>query len=182
MDAAIAALDATRNSRHPAYLNVESAYLLAEAWVVAARGRVAEARTISSRAVEFARTHGQLAREVTCLQAAAQFGATDVDARLAQLATQVDGPRAEISSMYAHALTVGDAAGLEAASRDFEDMGDVLAAADAAAQAATCYRHAGRRGGALTASARRAPTRPKLRRREQSRSGRGTARDSVHTA
>ena len=91
----------------------------------AARGRVAEARTFSFRAAEFARTHGQLAREVTCLQAAAQFGATDVDARLAQLATQVDGPRAEISSMYAHALAVGDAARLEAASCDFEDMGDV---------------------------------------------------------
>ena len=152
--AAIEALEATCNSRHPAYRYVESAYLLAEAWVAAARGRVAEARKISSRAVEFARTQGQPAREVIGLQAAAQFGATDVDARLADLATQVDGPRATVSSMYAHVLAVGDAAGLEAASRDFENMGDVLAAADAAAQAATCYRHAGRRGAALTASAR----------------------------
>ncbi len=154
VDAALTALAAMRRARHPAYAYVESAFLLSEAWVAAARGRVTEACAIASRAAEFARAHGQPAREVMCLQTAAQFGDTDVDARLAELVALVDGPRASVSARYARALANDDAAGLEEASREFEGMGDVLAAADAAAQAATCYRHAGRRGGALTSSDR----------------------------
>jgi DNA-binding NarL/FixJ family response regulator len=47
-----------------------------------------------------------------------------------------------------------DIAVLDAVSRDFEAMGDVLAAADAAAQAATLHRRDGHRGSALTSSGR----------------------------
>ncbi len=74
--------------------------------------------------------------------------------RLEELAAQVEGPRAPLSTRYAQALADDDAAGLEAVSRDFEKLGDVLAAADAAAHAAASHRAAGRRGSALTASAR----------------------------
>ncbi|MCV7101583.1 helix-turn-helix transcriptional regulator [Mycobacterium palustre] len=156
IDAAVAALDATRESRHPAYAYVESGYLLASAWVAAVRGRVGEARQIAARAAEFARSHGQLAREVMCLQTAAQFGDTAVAVadRLAELAQQVEGPRAAVAARYARALADSDPTGLEAASRDFEAMGDMLAGADAAAQAAASYRQAGLRGSALSASAR----------------------------
>lgn len=154
VDAAVAALDAVRDSRHPAYAFVESGYLVASAWVAAIRGRVGEAREIASRAVEFARSHGQLAREVMCLQTAAQLGDASVADRLAELASLVEGPRAAIAARYARALADGDTAGLEAASRDFEAMGDMLAAADAAAHAASAYRQGGLRGSALSASAR----------------------------
>lgn len=68
--------------------------------------------------------------------------------------TQVQGIRAPLASRYARALARDDGAGLDAVSHDFESMGDVLAAADAAAQAATSHRLAGLRGSALTASAR----------------------------
>jgi DNA-binding CsgD family transcriptional regulator len=154
IDAAVAALDATRDSRHPAYGYVESSYLLAAAWVAAVRGRVGEARQIAAQAAEFARGHGQPAREVMCLQTAAQLGDTAVAERLAELAGLVEGPRAAAAARYARAVADGDTAGLEAASRDFEALGDMLASADAAAQAATSYRHAGLRGSALSASAR----------------------------
>ena len=154
IDAAVAALAATRGSRHPAYGYVESGYLMASAWVSAAQGRTAEAREITSRAIEFAQTHGQLAREVLCLQTAVQLGDARGAGRLAELADQVEGPRAPLSARYAKTLADDDAAGLDAVSRDFEAMGDALAAADAAAQAATSHRLAGRRGSALTASAR----------------------------
>ena len=50
----------------------------------------------------------------------------------------MEGPRAPLSARYARALATADAAELDAVSRDFEAMGDVLAAADAAAHAATC--------------------------------------------
>lgn len=153
VDAAVWAMDATRRIRHPSYMYVESGYLLAVAWVSAAQGRTAEAREITSRATEFARTHGQLTREVLCLQTAVQFGDVSGAGRLAELAYQVEGPRAALSARYARALA-DDAAGLDAVSRDFEAIGDRLAAADAAAQAATSHRLAGRRGSALTAGAR----------------------------
>jgi DNA-binding NarL/FixJ family response regulator len=152
--AAAAALERTRDSRHPAYPYVESGYLLASAWVAAGAGRVTEARELSRRAAEFARSHGQPAREVLCLQTAAQFGDASGADRLAELATVVQGPRAPLAARYAGALAHDDAPELDDVSRDFEAMGDALAAADAAAQASTSHRLAGRRGSALTASAR----------------------------
>ena len=154
IDAATSAMEATRQLRHPSFPYVEPGYLLATAWVSAARGRIAEAREIASRATEFARTHGQLAREVLSLQTGVQFGDVSGADRLAELANQVEGPRAPLSARYARSLANDDAEGLYAVSRDFEAMGDWLAAADAAAQAATSHRMAGRRGSALTASAR----------------------------
>jgi DNA-binding CsgD family transcriptional regulator len=154
IDAAVAASDATALSRHPTWKYLESTYLLATAWVSAAQGRTSEARNITARAAQFARTHGQLAREVLCLQTAVQFGDTDGAARLAELATRVEGPRAPLSARYARDLATADATGLDAVSRDFEAMGDVLAAADAAAQAATLHRRDGHRGSALTSSSR----------------------------
>lgn len=154
VDAALACLETTRRNRHPAYMYVESGYLLAEAWVRAAQGRTTDAREIASSATQFARDHHQYAREVLCLQTGVQFGDVDAATRLEELATLVEGPRAPLSARYARALADDDAAGLDAVSRDFEAMGDVLAAADAAAQAAASHRSQGRRGSALTAGAR----------------------------
>jgi DNA-binding CsgD family transcriptional regulator len=154
VDAALASLETTRRTRHPAYRYVESNYLLASAWVHAVQGRATDAREISLRATEFARDCGQHAREVMCLQTAVQFGYVGAAARLEELATRVEGPRAPLSARYARAFADDDAAGLDAVSSDFEAMGDVLAAADAAAQAACCHRSAGRRGSSLSSSAR----------------------------
>ena len=152
--AAVAASKATVLSRHPTWRYLEPSYLLATAWASAVQGRTSEARDITTRAVQFARSHGQPAREVLCLQTAVQFGDTEGAGRLAELATRVEGPRAPLSARYAHALATANATGLDAVSRDFEAMGDVLAAADAAAQAATLHRQAGHRGSALTSSGR----------------------------
>jgi DNA-binding NarL/FixJ family response regulator len=153
-EAASAMLTASRESRHPAYEYVESGYLLAEAWVAAVTGRVAEARKLSHQAAEFANSHGQLAREVLALQTMGQFGDGSGADRLTELATKVEGPRAPVAARYARAVATDDAAALDAVSRDFEAMGDKLAAADAAGQASASHRLAGRRGSALTASAR----------------------------
>ena len=67
-------------------------------------------------AAQFARTHGQPAREVPCLQTAVQFGDTKGTGRLAELATRVEGPRASLSARYARALATPDATGLDAVS------------------------------------------------------------------
>jgi DNA-binding CsgD family transcriptional regulator len=154
VDEAIASLQSLQQSRHPTWRFLEPDYLLATAWVSAAQDRIAEAREITSHAAEFARSHGQPAREVLCLQTAVQLGDTSGAERLAELATQVQGVRAPLAARYARSLARDDGAGLDAVSHDFEGMGDVLAAADAAAQAAASFRLAGLRGSALTASAR----------------------------
>ena len=51
-------------------------------------------------------------------------------------------------------LSVGDAAELSAVSEEFEDIGDLIAAMDAAAHAALVHRRAERKGSSLTCSAR----------------------------
>jgi len=154
VEAAVAASRVTALSRHPTWKYLEPTYLLATAWVSAAQGRTSEARDITARAAQFARNHGQPAREVLCLQTAVQFGDTHCADRLAALAKQVEGPRGPLSARYARGLETADATGLDEVSRHFEAMGDVLAAADAAAQAASLHRRDGRIGSALTSSGR----------------------------
>ncbi|WP_096283946.1 helix-turn-helix transcriptional regulator [Mycobacterium ahvazicum] len=148
------ALHTARAHRHPAYVYVTSTELLTEAWLAASHQRMTEARGLARKAAEFARSHDQLAREVWCLQTAVQFDDTDAAGRLEELATLVEGPRVAVATRYATALAADDASGLDRVSTDFEAMGDLLAGADAAGQAATAYRRAGRAGSAMTAAAR----------------------------
>ncbi len=154
VETAVASLAVATGCRHPAYRYVESAYLLAAAWVSAVQGQIADAREKAMLAAEFARSNGQLAREVLSLQTAVQFSDVTCAERLAELAGAVEGPRAGLAARYASALASNDASGLDLASGAFEKMGDVLAAADAAAQAANCHRLAGRKGSALTSGSR----------------------------
>jgi DNA-binding CsgD family transcriptional regulator len=154
LNAAVAALDDTRAGKHAAYLHVEPAFLVAAAWVAAARGLVDEARRIACQAADFARQHGQVAREVLCLQTAVQFGFPAAVDRLEVLERIVEGDRARAATGYAKALAAGDGTAMEAVSADYQRLGDLLVAADASAQAAAIHRMAGRRGSALTANAR----------------------------
>lgn len=82
------------------------------------------------------------------------FGDRTVAGRLAELATQVDGPRAPAAAAHAAALAADDGDALHAASVRCEEMGDLLAAADAAAQAAASYTRHDQRGSAHAAAAR----------------------------
>lgn len=154
VDAAEAAIQAAEADRHPIYVLAELNTLLAKAWLAAARQRVSAARQFASQAVEFAHDHGQLAREVHCLQTLVQLGDASVASRLADLAAVVEGPRAPLAARYAKALASDDAAELDCVSAEFELIGDLLTAADAAGQAATAHRQAERNGSAMTASAR----------------------------
>jgi DNA-binding CsgD family transcriptional regulator len=148
------ALRVAEACRHPAYVLVEPNALLAKAWLAAAHHRLSEARQFASEAAAFTREHGQLAREVHCLQMLVQFGDTSVAARLAELAVVVEGPRAPLAACYARALEADDAKQLEHVSVEFEAMGDLLAAADASAHASSSHRRADRAGSAMTAAAR----------------------------
>ncbi|WP_313674175.1 LuxR C-terminal-related transcriptional regulator [Mycolicibacterium sp.] len=151
---AVEAMGLMERSRHPAYSFIESNRLLAQAWVAAVRGLRTEAVALAGDAADFARAHGQLAREVSCLQAAIQFGDTRSGDRLTELAGLVEGPRAGIAARWAAALTGRDGPALMQVSDDLETMGDRIAAADAAAQAGRIFERANLRGARLTAVTR----------------------------
>lgn len=155
-DAALAAMAAMQRSRHPAYTFLEPNRMLAEAWVAAARGHSSAAIDVAEAAAGVARSHGQHAREVLCLQTALQFGAGPRLDRLAELADIVEGPRAPVVARWAAALTARDGRALLAVSGDLEEMGDRIAAADAAAQAALTFQSENLRGARLTAGTRAA--------------------------
>lgn len=156
VDAATKAQVQMEAKRHPSYVYMEPARLLASAWVAAARGRTSEAMGLAGQAGEFARAHGQHAREAMCLQAAIQFGDHRHAPRLEELGELTVGPRVGLARQWANALSGGDADELMSTSRGMEDMGDNIGAADAAAQAAGIFKRDNRNGARLTASGRAA--------------------------
>jgi DNA-binding NarL/FixJ family response regulator len=126
---------------------------IAEAWTCAAEGAVSHAISIMRDAAAKEHVLGRPAWEVVLLQTATQFGDQTTVATLAELADLVQGPRAPTAAAHAAALAAGDGDALVGASRRYEEFGDRLAAADAAAHAVIAYQHAGLRGAALSASA-----------------------------
>ncbi len=142
-------------ARNPVFAEfMESEMLLAEAWVVAAEGAVSEAVSRAHQAAEVAASQHQPAVEVLALHTAVCFGDRTVAVRLAELATQVDGPRAPAAAAHAAALAADDGAALHFASVQLEEMGALLLAADAAAQAAAVHTRSDRRGSAQAAASR----------------------------
>lgn len=127
---------------------------LARAWLAAGQGAVSDAITTLRSAADTARAAGRYAAEVLCLQTATQFGDRTAATRLTELASVVEGPRARMAARFADALRAGDGAELSAVSKDFETIGDLVAALDAAAHAALAYRHQELRGSALSAATR----------------------------
>jgi DNA-binding CsgD family transcriptional regulator len=127
---------------------------LAVAWLAAGQGAVTEAFDAMWSAAETARDAGQFAAEVLCLQTATQFGDRTCGPRLAELDPLVEGPRAGLAARFAHALHDGNADELSSVSAEFELMGDLVAAIDAASHAALAYRGHDLRGSALGCAAR----------------------------
>jgi DNA-binding CsgD family transcriptional regulator len=152
--AATEALPNLERRRHPGLEWLESDRLLAAAWVAAVQGAVSPAIATARRAVDYAHDHGQLVREVMCLQTATQFGDKHTAPRLTELKGLVEGPRASAAAAFAAGLAAADGAALQEASEQFEAMGDMLAAADASARAAVAYRADNLRGAGLSAAGR----------------------------
>lgn len=127
---------------------------LALAWVAAGQGAVSEAIAILTSAAEMAAVHGRSAAEVLCLQTSAQFGDRSCGPRLRELKERVEGPRVGVAGRFTQALESGDGTELAAASKGFEEIGDRIAAVEAAAQASMAYRSQDLRGSALGCVAR----------------------------
>lgn len=141
-------------ARDPISVFLEPDVHLARAWVAAAEGVVSEAVSLARRAAELAADQHQPALECYALHTAVCFGDPTPALRLAQLATQVEGPRAPAAAAHAAALAAGDGSALLDASARLEDFGATLLAADAAAQAAAAHHSHGNRGSANLAATR----------------------------
>jgi DNA-binding CsgD family transcriptional regulator len=150
--AALAALDKLRRP----FRSLDYELSLARAWVAAGEGAVSEAIAVLLSAAQRAAAKGQFAAEVMCLQIATQFGDCSSAPRLRELEGIVEGPRVGVAARFAEALRDGGAAQLASVSEEFERLGDLVAAIDAAAQAALTYRRQGLRGSALGCSTRAA--------------------------
>jgi DNA-binding CsgD family transcriptional regulator len=152
-DEAAAALAALDKLRRP-FRSLDCERSLARAWVAAGQGAVSEAINILLSAAQRAGAKRQFAAEVICLQTATQFGDRSGAPRLRELEAIVEGPRVGLAARFAEALRDADAAELTAVSEEFERMGDLVAAVDAAAHAAIGYRRRDMRGSALGCSTR----------------------------
>jgi DNA-binding CsgD family transcriptional regulator len=152
-DEAAEVLGALGKLRRP-FRSLDYERSLAQAWVSASQGAINEAITILQSAADTAAANGRFAAEVLCLQTATQFGFRSGAPRLRELEKLVDGPRVGLAARFADALGVDDPAELVALSKDFEAMGDLVAAVDAAAHAAMAYRRRDLRGSALSSSGR----------------------------
>ncbi|MFT4087229.1 MAG: helix-turn-helix transcriptional regulator, partial [Gordonia sp. (in: high G+C Gram-positive bacteria)] len=111
----------------------------------------------ATAAARCARRSCQGAVEAQLLHAAVRFGGHDADVvdRLAELVEQVDGPVCAAYARHAAAAAAGDGPALDASSTEFEKLGLLVSAADAAGAAATEHEKSGART-AMAASGTRA--------------------------
>ena len=108
--------------------------------VLARRGEYTLARDVLRHAADDARTSGRLALEAAALHDLARLGdAAVVVDRMRELAGVVDGAFMPARLRHVAALVGHDARELDAVAHDFETMGAVLLAAEAAAVAARSY-------------------------------------------
>jgi DNA-binding CsgD family transcriptional regulator len=126
------------------FLLTETEHLQARAWAAAAAGDLPTARDQLAVAADLGEQVGDLIGAAGALHDLARLGhARDVAARLAALATQVDGDLVAARAGYAGAVAAGDSETLKKVCGDFEDMGTILYAAEASAEAAVLLRRAG---------------------------------------
>jgi DNA-binding CsgD family transcriptional regulator len=114
----------------------------AQTWLLAAQGDVAGAVKSALRAAEL--SQGYYPYELAALHDVVRLGRADlVAARITQIADATDGSLAPLMARHAKAAAGPAPAALEAVSNDFERLGYLLHAAEAAAQAALGYRDQG---------------------------------------
>ncbi len=114
------------------------------AGVLARRGEFTLARDVLRHAAEDARASGRLALEAAALHDLARLGdAGAVVERMRELDQVVDGAFMPARLRHVEALVGHDAGELEAVASDFESVGALLLAAEAAAVAARSYARGG---------------------------------------
>ena len=148
------AIDAALADMHPGFVYLFPEVDIALSLVLAAEGRIRAAVAAVRAGAIRARTAGADGFESLALAVAAQLGDGAGAPRLRELSTRVQGPRVRIALQHAEALQGADSSSLCEVSVAYEAMGDLVAAADATAQAAIRLHADARTRDALRASQR----------------------------
>ena len=127
---------------------------LADAWTAVAAQRSAEAAARFRAAAEQASLTGHRTAESWLLHDLMRTTGQDTSARLRELATVCDSPLVSARARHAVAARARDARELAGAADDFEALGAMLLAAEAAAGAADALSRAGDRRAATAAQRR----------------------------
>ena len=150
----LAALDALGL---PTILLNETDALQARAWTAASSGDLPKARDHLAAAADLGEEIGDLIGATSALHGLARLGrARHVAARLAALADHVDGDLVTTRAAYANAIAARDSEALAKVAHDFENLGALLHAAEARADAAVLLRNAGETRKAAAAEQRAA--------------------------
>lgn len=129
--------------------------LLADAWRLAADGRLDHAVATALAAAERARAAGLAPAEALALHAVVRFGNPGpVVARARELAVAVGSPFLDACAAHAAAAAAADGTGLDDVAASFAGLGARLLAAEAADAAAVIHDRQGDRGAAYRSRAR----------------------------
>ena len=129
----------------PTILVNETDLLQARAWTAVAGGDLPAGRAQLEGAADLGEQIGDFIGAASSLHGLARLGrARHVAVRLAALADQIDGALVSARAAYANASAARDSAALSKVSGDFEDLGAILYAAEASADAAFALRRAGK--------------------------------------
>jgi DNA-binding NarL/FixJ family response regulator len=137
--------------RHVAVLGPQ--LRLSEAWLAAAEGRPSAAINAALEAARMAQDSGQQSIAMLSLHDAVRFGDRSCLARLADVASRTDGLLAQAVANHVEALLNRDPDAIFQAAQQFETIDALLAAADAAAQAAAAFNSIEDHANAAVASA-----------------------------
>ena len=127
----------TRSGKHVAVFGPQ--LRIAEGWLAAAEGNVSAAIELALDAARLAAESKQTAIEMLALHDAVRFGDQTCLDRLVGLASSTGGRLASVIAAHATALRDRDAVALWEAAQRFEQIGALLSAADASAQAAVAF-------------------------------------------
>lgn len=128
---------------------------IADAWLAWTQGEPERGAHLAAQAGEIAASHGLLSFAISAWHVAARLGmAAEAADVLARLSSEVDGHLAQVLAAHAAARAAGDGIALSRASRSFEDLGMLLLAAEATADASRVFRRKEEPAAAAAAHAR----------------------------
>ena len=127
----------TRSGKHVAVFGPQ--LRIAEAWLAAAEGNVSAAIELALDAARLASESKQTAIELLALHDAVRFGDQTCLDRVIDLAANTGGRLSSAIAAHATAIRDRDAVKLGEAAQQFEQIGALLSAADAFAQAAATF-------------------------------------------
>ena len=126
----------------------------ARGWAALAQGQRSAAIERLLGAAEWSSAHGQHTAELFALHDALRLGGMNAAPRLVERSPQVEGHWAPCFAAHGAAVSDSDGAKLDAVATRFEELGAVLLAAEAAAEASAAFRQAALVGRAERCAAR----------------------------